>query len=1321
MLPETGSRSRCRRDCRELIGGVRIQGHSRPLSEVLPADAEKAKGKSAPEISETLEATGPEMGLVGPPEGAGRPSGNLKGGEEAAGTRLVADRLFELTIKFVGTVGVSILRFPVKESPISLLNLGCGAWAVDIDGPSKAAVSTAVRLGGTSGSQRRIVSGFLEFENVTKALPLAYRLETGGGQGDVVGDYACDSNETGILARLNALPEGYAELVVLAGAEGTLPPASRRSVRFLVLLHAFQGLFHRQISVRNMSSSERGNIKDAPTSSTVLNYHVRLFADDGCVQLEIPSLPETPATAAPLEIRPRLSSESPAGLVDFATSNDLEETPQDEQVLTDEYGTTLPSLETLTMPFAIPVAPCFRASSAKLSRFRILHPVAVEDNLSPKDAHDETDEIHSIEENYGTPLLMRGTSAPGGYENSPTTLPAREGLRVCGSDINLLREDEDACGISFRITNVTNRTVLLAPYSNIPLFVKAIATSHECVDDASAGLFDFENDGDDFHRSVESFEGGTGDKHLARLAIQAEEKEPGRQDLLAICGPAVTLAARATAVVRLSVRTGALTQPLPTSALESGRAVPFDGIIAFGKVCEASLRHERKILHRSGKWGSGEGTPDRVEYDSPPSGIASVERLRLVKLVRALGTYCRPRLELSGPAVIDLGNVGHTASKRGRRRFEVRLRSLCDTPVLVGMLGISPELEVVRDRDNVMGQQTQEKGERMIVMRRKVAHLARNNGAGSRCNSAGEIFTRMNDSHAGIGAPKVWGRKLGDGRCPSMLLIPPRSEAILMFQLRLSRRRQSWAGAQTFGIRLANLTDPSAEEISVSVLAQVVTQLVSFIDLDEVPPSPILRRLISPGTPTFPGLSIRRRPRSSSIETSGSFSAASGGGSVRLAPLTIPPPRDAAGRSSGSFQIKNVSDETVLVTLRATPAPEVAGVLSLGASLQQQDSSTGVYAWAGAEGRPSPSVVLLRGDVLDVHAECLAQRGKFLTAELLQPPTSAAETAALSQSDMRAGGLLVDQPLRLLGTILVEIALEDRGDEPDGLDDEGMEHTEGVLIESVALIGSLIPGPTFELSHTSVTVALRTSDCGGSSGGWPCNVTHPFESDGSASFFVKGSSPSQGPVRIRLEGGGKLHLARGVRMPGSEDKVGGWRLPERVVNAVTAVAEPSRGTVFATSKREIAVRLAAAETMDHVPNGTKAAIDERGERRVSSDATGLRPPIFGTGYVAGGHDSCNLFVCITDVDHPGYPPRIVTVNVEIAALNVMEDTQADVLGLGTLSMMGTMSGAPLNVFSLSGRDSGGTHPLPGGDVVDGRDSRLITVGSQLTRGTPSPR
>lgn len=555
-----------------------------------------------------------------------------------------------------------------------------------------------------------------------------------------------------------------------------------------------------------------------------------------------------------------------------------------------------------------------------------------------------------------------------------------------------------------------------------------------------------------------------------------------------------------------------------------------------------------------------------------------------------------------------------------------------------------------------------------------------------------------------------------------MLWVPARGEATLVIQLRLSRRRQSWAGAQAFRICLVNLADPSADEVVVDVTARVVTQLVSMVGLDEPPPSPISHRVYSPGTPTpspYMGSSstIWRRARSSSIEAFGSFGA-SEGGSLRLAQLAIPPRRGAAGRCTGSFQVKNVSGDTVLVTLGVIPAPEVAGVLSFGASLQQQDSSTGVYATAGADGRPSPRVSLRPGDLLDVQVECLALPGARLPPELLPPPEPAlVEEECATVTEVAAvtpggGGRLSREPsvdwgqhIRLTGTVRVEIALEDRAGDPGlmglaaagggGASSGGQD--DGVLVESVALVGSLVPGPTFGLSCNSVTVTLRPPESGGGGGGGYGNEKHPYDPEGPAHFFVESFSQSLDPVRLQLAGGGRLFLGRGVRVPAAEDEGGGRRRPARVARLVTAIAEPSGAVVSANKRREVAVRLIAAEQKREGRAAGGADDDEDGSSNV---------------VVHEEEDRCDLFVSIMDADHPGYPPQVVSVQVEIPAAAIMvPDPEAGVRGtFGRVSPGGDGS-----VDALAAE---GGYWLANGDVADA-PARIAA--SEETRGLARSR
>ncbi|CAM9517424.1 unnamed protein product, partial [Pylaiella littoralis] len=291
----------------------------------------------------------------------------------------------------------------------------------------------------------------------------------------------------------------------------------------------------------------------------------------------------------------------------------------------------------------------------------------------------------------------------------------------------------------------------------------------------------------------------------------------------------------------------------------------------------------------------------------------------------------------------------------------------------------------------------------------------------------------------------------------------------------------------------------------------------------------------------------------------------------------------------------------------------------------------------------------------------LALPGARLPPELLPPPEPALlEGGTAAEVAVAAGGggmsrePSVDwgQHIRLTGTVRVEVALEDRAGDPDlmGLATAGGGaapggQDEGVLVESVALVGSLVPGPTFGLSCSSVTVVLRPPESGGGGGGGHGDETHPYDPEGPASFFVESFSQSLGPVRLKLAGGGRLFLDRGVRVPAADDEGGGRRQPARVARLVTAIAEPSRGIVSANRRREVAVRLIAAEQGE----GCAGAAGYDDEEDGLSD--GIR------------EDQCDLFVSIMDADHPGYPPQVVSVLVDVpAAAMVVPDPEDGEVG-----------------------------------------------------------
>ncbi|CAM9221770.1 unnamed protein product [Scytosiphon promiscuus] len=1393
-------------DCRELIGGVRVMGHSRPLSgatedsergsrsgsrsdtnEEQPVAAgslppstsqSSAAGEGSPSaaVADAAESGGGASSAEGTARPLASPTSGL-GPEAVATRRLAADRLFELTIKFVGTVGVSILRLRRHDSAFSLLTLADGGtsssdtgrkWELprtiaadsEIDeadtasGTSSVVPSAAPLWGrgrkGTPASLpgARILYGSVELENVTKALPLVYRLCHGSGARrceDIVilheqeAGYDIDRamEEDRIAARLARLPVGSAELVMLASDTGTLPPATKKCLRFCVLLNGFQGVFQRDIAMENISA--RGRDGDAsPRKADKLSHPVRLFVDDGAISVsKAPSPEKLSPGLVPPHLNARVPSGSAADLTEIRTMGALlyDSSTRQEAQLVDESGHGLPPLETLSLPFVIAVASPYstdavghvRAESFASSLFSGFS--GDEDGRSPGSTRPE---MHEIEEQRDD------TEPPQGGQHY-----AEPGELV------------------FQVTNVLNRCVILAPYSDLPFAMKASVVEGGGVtdedeeddeeevmaDDATEGIFEFESisaksDHGEQDTCGGGGSGGPGQNEIVDdggsaaasgacdniATVSSFRAEPGegtgvaeREDLwrglrLMRCGPPMSLPARATAIVRLRLRTGALTHSLPTAAVESGQAVEFEGMVAlarigveyasvdggrFGRETEALVVPEEVLC------SGGVAPADGKEGGNPSS---ATEAPSLVKLLRTVGTFCRPRFEVVGSANVDLGKVGHTISRRGRRRFEVRLRSLCDTAVPVGMVGISPELEVVTE---VEGGGDGKRGAavyKALVPRRSVT-LRRSSSAAS----YGDSLSARGDCSSYPGGGSSSGSGGGgsggfvpsslrersrasnaaaavDGGCTDVVWVPARGEATLVVQLRLSRRRQSWAGPQAFRISLVNLADPYADEVAVSVTARVVTQLVSIIGLDEAPPSPISQRLYSPGTPTplqLGSSALRRRARSSSIEAFGSFGTPEGG-SLRLSPLAIPPLRGATGRCARTFQVKNVSGETVAVTLGVTPATEVAEVLSLGASLQQQDASTGVYASVGSDGRSSPSVALLPGDVLDVQAECLALPGARLPPDLLPPPdptlAEAERMAAQAAAAWVSRDPMVDwgQHIRLLGMLRVEIALEERAGDADlmglvdgtGASASGNGQEEGVLVETVALVGSLVPGPAFGLSRTSVTVTLRPPESGGGGGGGRKDGKHPYDPEGPASFFVESFLQSLGPVRLKFKGGGRLFLGRGVRVPAAEDEGGGRRRPARVVRLVTAAVEPSRVVVSTNRRREVAVKLVAAEDGvegDDDDGSAGGALEHQAE------------------------DESDLFVSITDADYPGYPPQVVSVQVEVPADAMISDGEE---GGGILPGTGIGSEGPIHLLPGGEAVPGGNYGLSNGDIVD---------------------
>ncbi|CAM9517565.1 unnamed protein product, partial [Pylaiella littoralis] len=160
-------------------------------------------------------------------------------------------------------------------------------------------------------------------------------------------------------------------LVVLADGTGTLPPASKKCLRFCVLFNGYQGVFQRDVTVENMSSGCRD--RAGATEAEKLSHPVRLFVDDGAVLVSAGPRPETSSAAdsAPSLSKPYLSPGSGVDTTDtqaaVVVASGLKSPAQNgEAQLLDETGRALPSLETLSMPFVVAVAP-YRVYDASAS------------------------------------------------------------------------------------------------------------------------------------------------------------------------------------------------------------------------------------------------------------------------------------------------------------------------------------------------------------------------------------------------------------------------------------------------------------------------------------------------------------------------------------------------------------------------------------------------------------------------------------------------------------------------------------------------------------------------------------------------------------------------------------------------------------------------------------------------------------------------------------------------------------------------------------------------------------------------------------------
>ncbi|CAM9122813.1 unnamed protein product, partial [Chrysoparadoxa australica] len=199
-------------DCRELVGGIRFLGFATSL-----AEGQGGVGFSEEEL------------------------------QDAAMNKLLdrEDKLFELTVRFVGTAGVSILRLRTSPSRFLLVR------------------------GSAESSGETSAGGEVELFNASRGLPLVYRLLSPVCYPSLAADTARSQ-------KLASMASGSAEMVLLSQETGTLAPLEKRVVQYCVLSKNFGRLFHATIAVENLSSR---------VHHAVLAHEMRIFFDSGALTL----------------------------------------------------------------------------------------------------------------------------------------------------------------------------------------------------------------------------------------------------------------------------------------------------------------------------------------------------------------------------------------------------------------------------------------------------------------------------------------------------------------------------------------------------------------------------------------------------------------------------------------------------------------------------------------------------------------------------------------------------------------------------------------------------------------------------------------------------------------------------------------------------------------------------------------------------------------------------------------------------------------------------------------------------------------------------
>ncbi|CAN0038660.1 unnamed protein product, partial [Phaeothamnion confervicola] len=484
------------------------------------------------------------------------------------------DKLFELTVKFVGTAGVSIL----KARPL-------------------ASRFTAIE---GSRSTPRVVFGSLVLENKTQALPLDYRFAL----------QACGPVKE-VSRRLSGMRPGSAQLLVLAAEQGRLSPAgtdgSTVAVRYCCIFKRFFGLFRHTILIENLSSP----ISDGARRAAAVAHTVRVFVDDGTMRIDLPADPlddagkaapddgrlrderealapplETLRVAAPIFVRP-MAARSGGGGGEAAAGGggkggggkggvDGQAAAAAAAAAATEIGSGAAAVPAVT-----PTAVIVRRSS--IGRIASVEDTDAATAAGTGGAGGVAATI--VCATLPRPLGPKATVAGIPKVEATTTVASASGdaaaaaagrPRKAASGASAAASSPTAVGLEWRQVTVVNqlqRPLVLYPYSNLPFSVSVVGAGGQRQAPGPALCL---MSGDDTTAAV-----------AAAVPVAGWD---GTGQALHACGRGFEVRPGCPVMLQIVPRPGAATGPLPLDAVKLGQVVSFEGIVALAHPSGGSPR-----------------------------------------------------------------------------------------------------------------------------------------------------------------------------------------------------------------------------------------------------------------------------------------------------------------------------------------------------------------------------------------------------------------------------------------------------------------------------------------------------------------------------------------------------------------------------------------------------------------------------------------------------------------------------------------------------------------------------------------------------------